>query len=195
MVPNQYLSIIILIALLSLAGICSATESSESYAYLQGGESTIMSSDNTMLLMVHDLNPDLKLTKAGNTSHIPSNFIQYGSLPMNAVVNFSDSDEKIGSLMIIENLSFTDDNKTLTLQARPLEYYDGTVLTPYLGNTTNLSILDKKTFNETEINLEIMSIPPENAIGSNSGCDTCRSNCRKDYGCLEICNNIVCPSL
>jgi len=43
------------------------------------------------------------------------------------------------SLLEISNISLADDNTMMTLQARPLEYYEGSVLKPFVGENAELT--------------------------------------------------------
>jgi hypothetical protein len=139
MTRYQYLSPTILISLLLLAGICSAAESYDYPAFLHGGESTIVNdTEDMMVITVHNPESYLNITNNTSTNQIPVNTLMNASLPMNAVGIFSAPDTETASMVIIENLSISDDKTSLTLQVRPLDYYDGEVLVPYAQSTVNL---------------------------------------------------------
>ncbi|KAF5068017.1 hypothetical protein DSECCO2_247660 [anaerobic digester metagenome] len=165
MTRYQYLSLSILISLLSLAGICSAVESYNYLAILSGGESSIVNdTDDMMIITIHNPDPYLNITNNTSTIQSPVDSLLNASLPMNAVAIFSGSDTDTASTVIIENLSISDDKADLTLQVRPLDYYDGEVLTPFIQSIVDLHQLDGITFNETRLYLEMLMNAPENFI-------------------------------
>lgn len=189
-----YLGLTLLISLLLLAGICSAAESYGYLAFLQGDESTIMNdTDDMMTITIHNPNPYLNITNNTSTNQSPVDSLLNASLPMNAALIFSAPDTEMTSIIRIENLSFSDDKESLTLQVRGLDFYDGEVLTPYALDTINLHELDKKTFNETRLYLEMMMTASENAFPPNSACERCNRNCYVNYQfnldqCLAECD-------
>lgn len=194
MTRYQYLSISLLISLLSLAGICSAVESYDYLAVLPGGESSIVNdTDDMMIITIHNPDPYLDITNNTSTTQSPVDSLLNGSLPMNAALIFSAPDTEMTSIIRIENLSFSEDKESLTLQVRALDFYDGEVLTPYALDTVNLHELDKKTFNETRLYLEMMISASENSYPPNSACERCNRKCYVNYQinldqCLAECD-------
>jgi len=189
---NRYhgTGLIILVLLLSLTGICCAGDSPKSLAFLHGEGSTIVNATEDMMTITVS-NPDnfVNITKDGNTTSVPVSFLTYVSLPIDAVVVFNDKDSKSVSIVKIENLTFSDDKRYLTLQVDPLDYYERTLLSPYAQDTQNLHKLDKKTFNATGLYMEIIKSAPDNAQ-TPYAYKTCTYNCRIDpdpYYCASLC--------
>lgn len=131
-----------------------------------------------------------KLQKGGSTTRVPLDSMQYASVPMHTAVHFSGPDTNLVSLITIENLTITDDNKTLTLQARPFDYYDGTVLAAYTQDTVPLYRLDEKTCNKTGIYVEMVKTAPENSDNSRTECNLCVGNCEKRVDDYFFCTNV-----
>ena len=194
MTRYQYLNITLLISLLLLTGLSSAAESYDYLAFLQGKESTIMNdTDDMMIITIHNPDPYLNITNNTSTTQSPVDSLMNASLPMNAALIFSAPDTEMTSIIRIENLSFSEDKESLTLQVRALDFYDGEVLTPYALDTINLHELDKKTFNETGLYLEMMMNAPENSYPRNSACERCNRKCYVNYQynldqCLAECD-------
>ena len=194
MTRYQYLSITLLISLLLLTGLSSAAESYGYLAFLQGGESTIVNdTDDMMIITVHNPDPYLNITNNTGTTQSPVDSVMNASLPMNAALIFSAPDTEMTSIIRIENLSLSDDKESLTLQVRPLDFYEGEVLAPYTQGTVNIHELDKKTFNEIRLYLEMMMNAPENSYPRNSACERCNRKCYVNYQynldqCLAECD-------
>ncbi len=194
MTRYQYLNITLLISLLLLTGLSSAAESYDYLAFLQGKESTIMNdTDDMMIITIHNPDPYLNITNNTSTTQSPVDSLMNASLPMNAALIFSAPDTEMTSIIGIENLSISDDKESLTLQVRPLDFYEGEVLAPYTQGTVNIHELDKKTFNEIRLYLEMMMNAPENSYPRNSACERCNRKCYVNYQynldqCLAECD-------
>nr|WP_319537809.1 hypothetical protein [uncultured Methanospirillum sp.] len=192
----QGTGLIVLVLLLSLTGICCAADSPEYLGYLHGEGSVIVNTTEDMMTITVS-NPDtvVNITKDGNTTSFPVSYLTNMSTPIDAVVVFNDKDSRSSSIVKIENLTFSDDKRSLTLQVQPLDYYDRTLLSPYAQETQNLRQLNTKTFNATGVFMELIKSAPDNAQGSGLQCDTCVNNCRNDpnpYDCVDICTHLVC---
>ncbi len=194
MTRYQHLNITLLISLLLLTGLSSAAESYDYLAFLQGKESTIMNdTDDMMIITIHNPDPYLNITNNTSTTQSPVDSLMNASLPMNAALIFSAPDTEMTSIIGIENLSISDDKESLTLQVRPLDFYEGEVLAPYTQGTVNIHELDKKTFNEIRLYLEMMMNAPENSYPRNSACERCNRKCYVNYQynldqCLAECD-------
>ncbi len=194
MTRYQHLNITLLISLLLLTGLSSAAESYDYLAFLQGKESTIMNdTDDMMIITIHNPDPYLNITNNTSTTQSPVDSLMNASLTMNAALIFSAPDTEMTSIIGIENLSISDDKESLTLQVRPLDFYEGEVLAPYTQGTVNIHELDKKTFNEIRLYLEMMMNAPENSYPRNSACERCNRKCYVNYQynldqCLAECD-------
>lgn len=185
---NQGIGLAILIALFIFAGVSSAAESFNNLAYFQGGAVTIINgTEDTMVITVQYPDPNMTSTQLGDVSQIQPENIRNTSLPIDAVVFFTDQDTTISSLVAIDNLSI-ENNQSFTLHIRPMEHYDGIVLTPYTQDTTNLHQLDKRTFNETGFYLDLKDQAPDNNHHPISPCDLCINRCKVDDSiCILEC--------
>lgn len=187
---NLCTGLIFLISLLIFAGVSSATESFDNLAYLQGGVVTIINgTEDTMIITVQYPDPNMTSTQLGDVTQIQPEDIQNTSLTINAVMIFTDQDTIISSLVAIDNLSISENNQSFTLHIRPMEHYDGIVLTPYTQDTTNLHQLGKKTFNETGFYLDVKDQAPDNFHHPLSPYDLCINRCKVDDSiCILECN-------
>ena len=171
--------VLMIVLLISLTGTCFAADSPGYLATLTGGESQIVNGTDGMMVITLD-NPDQKvnITKEDNTSQISVGLLKYAVLPIDAIAVFSSPEMKTASIIKIENLSISDYNDNLTLKVKPLEYYDGEVLTSYVQDTVNLKELDEKLFNSTGLYLEMINNIPENFHNSISPLEKCIGDCR-----------------
>jgi hypothetical protein len=187
----QYTGLIAFVLLLSFIGICCAADTPGSLAYLHGGSAVVNTTENVMTITVSNPDNFVNITKDGNTTSIPVIFLTYVSVPIDAVVVFNDKDTKVASIVKIENLTFSDDKRYLTLQVDPLDYYDRTLLSPFAQDTLNLHQLDKKTFNATGVYMEIIKSTPDNAGSPRLSYNICVHNCSIDpdfYTCEDGCD-------
>ena len=94
-------------------------------------------------------------------------------LPINAALIFSETDGNPASLVKITNLSFSDDNKTLILQIKPLEFYEGEMLKAYAKDAIPVNSLERELKNKnTALYLELVSNLPENWKAGDENCFT-----------------------
>lgn len=96
------------------------------------------------------------------------------SYPMNAAVVFSGFDGESVSLIKVINLTFSDGNKSVTLQAQPLGFYEADILLPLAKEKKELPTNMTGT-NMNSIYLENNAGVPEN------GSPTCDSK-----GCITV---------
>ncbi len=180
---------IILVFLLALAGICTGAGADQYLATLAGGESTIGNdTDDVMIITVFNPDPFVNITKDDNTTQMPVGLLGSASLPFHAVGVFSTPKTRSVSLVTIENLSISDTNDTLTLLGKPLDYYDGEILMPYVLDTVHLQELDAKTFNHTGLYFEMIQKIPDNSNDERLTFEKCIADCHGDSTCIWECD-------
>lgn len=181
--------VLMIVLLISLTGTCFAADSPGYLATLTGGESQIVNGTDGMMVITLD-NPDQKvnITKEDNTSQISVGLLKYAVLPIDAIAVFSSPEMKTASIIKIENLSISDYNDNLTLKVKPLEYYDGEVLTSYVQDTVNLKELDENLFNSTGLYLEMKNNIPDNAHNVIDPCEKCIADCNGFSPCISECD-------
>ncbi|MFH0966216.1 MAG: hypothetical protein V1862_00825 [Methanobacteriota archaeon] len=141
---NHFLSLgfISSLLLVSLAGICVADNAPGYLVYIQGGESSIMNgSDGAYVITVKDIVPYFHTTNGVINSLIPVERLNNPTSPLNAALVFSDKGNESTVMVRVTNISLSDGNKVLTLQADPLEYYDGELLKSLYDRSRSLEML------------------------------------------------------
>jgi hypothetical protein len=172
-----------------LAGISSAADSHEYLAVLQGGENSIVTdTEDVIIITVHNPDPYLNITNNTSTIQSPVESLINASFPMNAVVLFSTPDTEVASMIQIENLSISDNNEYLILQVRPIDFYEGEVLTPYAQGTGTLHDFDQKSFDEARLYLEMIMTAPDNSYPPESACERCLNKCDNEAQCIGECD-------
>jgi len=144
-----------LILLLSLAGFCIADEAPGYTLYIQGGEfSIIKDADGVILMTIQEVIPYVLLDLEKAKELLPVSDASIFSLPLNAALIFSGTDGNSVSLVQISNLTLSDENNTLTLQIKPLEFYEGEMLKAYATDAIDIANLDKEMKKTIGIYLE-----------------------------------------
>ena len=164
---NQHLPVgfIILTLLIFLIGFCIADESPSIITYIQGGESIIANgTDGMMFLTVHDIIPYFHMADRERSSLIPVDLLTYMAYPTNAAIFLSGVDDESVSLIEVSNLSFSKDNTHLILHVRPIEFYEGEALKPYIDEELVHAIEMTGKSDTTAIYLEIIKTTPDNYI-------------------------------
>lgn len=180
--------------LVSFFGICTAAESptDQPYqvVYIQGGESSITNVSGGMMdIKINDIVPFFHITQGAKESMIKIGTVTKAiSFPMNAAVVFSDSANQTVSMVMVSNISLSDDDTVLTLRVTPLKFYEGDVLTPFLSKQQALSDSKDVTYKFTQIYAENKPIA-ENVV--DWGC--CNFNIGEAcYCCTDACDFSTC---
>lgn len=178
------LGILCSLVLVFCTGFCSAAESSSALIYIQGSGSTITNGSDGMIITVKDVVPYFHITDGVESKLVPIESLTDISYPLHAVVNLFDAENESISIIQVLNLSLSDENKVLTLNVNPLEFYEGERLKSFVNGQTPLS--DEKTgeYNRAGIYLEAVWEAPSNALNCKP-CFCC------DFGgsgeCGDIC--------
>lgn len=165
---NRYISLGFMCSLLlvSLVGICMATDLPSYAAYVQGGQSTITNgSDGMTVITVKDIIPYFHITDGNQSNLMPVEILPRYHSPLNTAIKFSGVDNESVSLISVSNLSYSDENKTLTLQVKPLEFYEGPVLKTFANEKTELATDMADGLNSTGIYIEMIALTPTNGGG------------------------------
>lgn len=144
-----------LLLLVSFTGICVADEAPSYVAYIQGGESSITNgSDGTFAITVKDIVPYFHIAGGEKSRLIPVELLTNMTYPMNAALVLSGADNETTVMVQVANVSLTDRNNILTLQADPLEYYEGERLKSFNGMRQSINALNDLRFVRSAIYLE-----------------------------------------
>ncbi len=178
------LGFISLFLLVSLTGYCVADEAPGYLVYVQGGESAITNgSDEMYVITVKDIIPYFNITNGQKSSQIHVELLPKLTYPMNAALVLSGVDYETTVMVQVANVSFSDGNKILTLQADPLEYYEGTLLSEY---NEQKSKLDPGNYGASQI---VMDSPIR--VAENS--DNCLDDPVSCFGDLPDSDVVIKP--
>ncbi len=174
--------LICLLLLICLVGSCIADELPTSLAYLQGEKSTITAgSDGIYEISVNSPVPYFSLANGDTNRLIPINVLTSMPYPLNAALFFIEEKNETTAIVTVTNISFSEDNKTLILQVKPLEFYEGTQL---------------KSFNDTKVPLDQVErsqsmvgvyLEINQKIPTNEDASTCYNNCVAERICAQVC--------
>ena len=167
--------IICVFLLLSLAGFSIADEAPGYTLYLQGGDSFITSdTDGVKVISIQDVVPYICVEFEKTKQLLPVDDAPIFPFPMNAVLVFSGTDGDSFSLVQVSNLSLSDENKVLTLQIKPRDFYEGELLKAIAKGAVPIDTVDQEKKDITSVYLEVASIAPEN---SSEECRECLAWC------------------
>lgn len=179
------LGILCSLFLVLCSGFCSAAESSSAVIYIQGSESAITSGSDGMIITVKDVVPYFHITDGVESKLVPVESLTDISYPLTAVVELFNAENKSNSIIQVSNLSLSEENKVLTLDVTPLEFYDGEMLKSFVNGQTPLSDEKIGEYNRAGIYLEAVWEAPSNALNC-VPCFCC------DFGgsgeCGDICS-------
>jgi len=178
-----------LFLLFSLAGFCFAEEAPEHSLYIQGGEYNITEdADGVILIAIQDVVPYFFTEFEKAKQLLPVSQIPLYSLPINAALVFSGTDGDSISLVQISNLTLSGENKDLTLQIKPLEFYEGEMLKAYVKDAIPFDTVHKEMKDTLGVFIEGALIVPENYRDPCCDCiDTCRERGYSRIECNEYC--------
>jgi len=202
-----------LFLLFSLAGFCFAEEAPEHSLYIQGGEYNITEdADGVILIAIQDVVPYFFTEFEKAKQLLPVSQIPLYSLPINAALVFSGTDGDSISLVQISNLTLSDENKVLTVQIKPLEFYEGEMLKAYVKDAIDIGTLSNGKFIQVGVIIETNLIQPDNYFnpcpegnyhycqespGPCSGCRCVPQGCRLNENTVPYVSSdceVICPS-
>lgn len=150
-----------LVAVLTVA--CLADSSPVSIIYVQGGESIItVEPDGTGVITIQDVIPYFNLLIENMSNLVPIQYLTIYSGPMQAAVVFTDEESEHTSMVRVQNVSLSDDTGVLTLQVKPLEFYEGSELKSFSGNHEDLVNQTGEKVLSTGLYLEVQESPSDN---------------------------------
>ena len=184
-----FVGIICSLLYISLAGVCLAESPPSSIIYVQGGGSTITDGLNgTNVVIIKDIVPYYHL-KTGNISYLmPIQNLSYYSYPSQAAMILSGDGVEHITMVTVGNLSLSDENTTLTLQADPLNYYEGLGLKTYASESEDLIKEKGIEVQGTGLYIEIIG----NTLENEYVMPECMRNCLNDGNhwtwCRDYCD-------
>jgi len=180
------LGLVCSLLLVFFAGICIADEVPGSIMYIQGGESSITAGlDGEQLITVQDVIPYFHIS-VGNKNYLePVSELSGITYPLNAALVFSGGDSESVSLVEIFNLSLSDEGRSLLLQVKPLEFYEGSVLKTFEGGNSGLDTIAVGNSSQTGVYIEVLGSAAENA----DECGSCQGGVREC--CSPLVGNVI----
>ncbi|OQA59207.1 MAG: hypothetical protein BWY45_00882 [Euryarchaeota archaeon ADurb.Bin294] len=160
----RQLGIFCSLVLVFYTGFCSAAESSSAVIYIQGSDSAITNGSDGMIITVKDVIPYFHITDGKESKLVPLESLTDITYPVQAVVNLFNAENKTNSVIQVLNLALSEDNKVLTLNVNPLEFYDGEMLKSLANGLTPLSDEKIGEYNHAGIYLEAVWEAPSNAL-------------------------------
>lgn len=97
------------------------------------------------MITVQDIIPYFHIGDDMKSNLSPVGILTNLTYPLNAAVVFSGADNESTSMVLVENLSFSDGNKDINLQVTPIKSYDGERLKDFANAA---SLLDKSDINK-----------------------------------------------
>lgn len=175
----QSLSFISFILLISLVGISAAEVLPAKVIFIQGGEGNVTDGiDGMKIVTVKDISPFFNISDTNSTVSHPIKLIPEYSCPMNGAVEFSNNSGESGAYMIISNLSLSSDEKIITIEAVPVEFYEGEALKFAVKENKILNSDDSLPGTNTSLYFEVISSPPSNSVYMFQKCRMCLNTCK-----------------
>jgi hypothetical protein len=144
--------------------VCIADETNSTLLSVQGGESSInKSGDGFFEISVQDIIPNGTITIENQMSEIPIEILNNVNPPLNAALVLFEDDNESTSMIIITNLSFSNENNNLVLKVKPMAFYDGEILKEFVNNRTPINLLENSSFEKTKLYFELLEMKPENS--------------------------------
>lgn len=176
-----------ILLLFCLTGVSMGNETPSYIVYIQGGQASITNgTDGMMELTVRDVVPHFHISEKDFGILIPVETLTNLSYPLSAAVVFSDALEEITSMVEISNLTLSEENKVITLQVKPLEFYEGERLITLNRVNRDLHGTDLAGLPFTGIFVELTGTSLEN--GSDPYCvQRCQERYPESVSCWKQC--------
>ena len=166
MTHSVLLGFICSLLLISLTGVSMAAESPGYALYVQGGVSSITNgTDGMTVITVMDVIPYFHITDGNKSLLLPIEELTNITYPLDAAVVLSGTGNESTSLVKVSNLTLSGGNKSLILQVKPLEFYEGTLLKSFVSEKKELPLEKTGKFSSIGIYIETTQLPPANAGG------------------------------
>ena len=166
MTPHIRAGVICFILITFLTAIGLAVESPANVLYIQSGESSVIEDvTGGYLVTVRDVIPYLHITDGTNGTSLlkPIDKLDTAPYPLNAALVFRGEDSVSSFIVDVSNVSLSLEDKTITLQVIPLDFYDGNVLKPFVRENEGFITDMAGKSRITGMYLEMFNYPPQNA--------------------------------
>lgn len=152
----------IILGILFICSVSSATETPAYMILLQGTDSTLEEANDTLVLTLKETIPyAVFLTEKSYLKPIESSLSLIKKPIPAAVVMKGDKGEST-SMVLVSNPVFSEDTHRLTLTLQPQKFYEGTVLSPFVDPGQNDITDDPGAVTLTKLYLEMNENAPEN---------------------------------
>lgn len=144
-------------------GVCCAEENPGSLMYLQGGSSTLsVGSNETMTLTISDVIPYYDINVENRSYLMPMEEKSLYLLPLTTALVLNGPDGELVYFVTIESWSFDTEKTNLTLEIKPLEYYEGKELKRFTPTKQDLSVEAVGKEQSTGVYIDVVAITPSN---------------------------------
>lgn len=152
-----------LLLLISIIGFVSGAEPSGYTVYVQGEQSSIARTAEGMYeITIQDIIPFSSIIDGDTYILAPTKHLANETKSLNAVIILSGSEIDVTFLVEVSNLTYDSEPSTMTFKARPMEFYNGELLKPFLSGQGDLDAATGKSTNLTALYLEIINPVAEN---------------------------------
>ena len=146
-----------------IIGSCSAEENTDYIAFFQGGATALSEGTNgTMVLTVNDVIPYYHIPVVNRNVLMPLETESPYQLPLNAAIVLNGADGEAVFMEKVISWVYSSDEKTLTLDIKPVEFYEGTVLKDFFEAKQDLTVENVGKELSSGIYLEVVKGTPEN---------------------------------
>ncbi len=149
-----------------VSGECFAEETAGYIVLLQGENSTHVESTNGSTLTIEGMNPFAAYIGTKGYLGSVKDAIKIMDKSLDAAVVITGDNGQSTSLVTVSHPVYSEDDRKLTLETKPLEFYEGTLLKHFADEATNQTVKDPDVIKLTRVYVEIHENPPENGIDS-----------------------------
>jgi len=163
---KQLSIILFLLIIFFVSGECFAEETAGYIVLLQGENSTHVESTNGSTLIIEDMNPFAAYIETKGHLGSVKDAIKIMDKSLDAAILITDDSNETTSLVTVSHPVYSEDERKLTLETKPLEFYEGTLLKHFADEATNQTIKDPGVIKLTRVFVEIHEKAPENGLDS-----------------------------
>lgn len=173
-----------------LIGICGAEETPIYAGYIQGGDCSLTYGiDGKTIITIRDIIPFYFIDKKNQGNFFPIEMISWLNVPFNSALVIKTEDNESTFMIEITNISLSDHNNVITLEVKPLKFYDGEILKPFIEEKQDKLDIQNGTILKSGLCFEQNRDTIFNSQSLEPGSSFCdeyaRNACKNDNSCYE----------